>query len=231
MTLFRDTLRSSHFIWNSYVPKHLEEGGHLPNCWLVPEDGKILILPNMPQVQDKLKFSHHSQNTILLRKENKFLRFKNLIFFNKSQQFSCLFNKTKAWVAQITWENMSRALTLAEDVSAASLWLMQGTGSDSCPGEEPNCCSYFSGIHTKQHSCNRDVSSRLPCSSNLNQANVRQPLSCVPKCPCLLWWNKSTPRHYYCPSLNSISLLRHSLLKYRFLYLMNVTFLPSFCTI
>lgn len=79
-----------------------------PRAWQDP-----LFSPTSYKLKANTNFSHPKQNTIPLRKENKSLRFKSISsfqIFNKSLQFFCLINKTKVWVAKITYENRSMAL-------------------------------------------------------------------------------------------------------------------------
>lgn len=49
-------------------------------------------------------------------------------------------------------------------LSSFSLFNAEHRLWQSCSSEEANYCSCFSGMCKKQHSCNRDVSSSLPCS-------------------------------------------------------------------
>lgn len=99
------------------------------------------------------------------------LKTSTLSKFLTNHKFSCLFNKIR-----FEWPRSPEKTALwpcPQGLVSDTCWRFLSSFSlfnarhrlwQSCPGEEPNCWSYFSGLHTKQHSCNRAVSSRLPCS-------------------------------------------------------------------
>lgn len=106
-----------------HLNKHIHPYYTSPSTWrrMVIRDLPALLLsprgrqaplptPATLQAQDKPKSSHHSENTILLRKEKiSLLNWKTSVLFqifSKSQQF----NRTKTWATQMAWENSYMAL-------------------------------------------------------------------------------------------------------------------------
>lgn len=84
-------------------------------------------------------------------------------------------------------------MTLAEDVSAASVCLVRDTGSDKVVLVKNLITAHISLASLQNSTATTGLFlPDCPVASILNQANVIRPLSCVPKCLCLSWLNKST---------------------------------------
>lgn len=125
----------------------------------------------------KLKTNPNSATTVkipLLKKENKPLKFKNFSSFkfltNHNSFLACLIRRRFEWHRSpektAPWPCPHSLVidTCWRCLSSFSLFNAEHRLWQSCPSEGPNYCSYFSVIHTKQHSCNRDISCSLPYS-------------------------------------------------------------------
>lgn len=165
MSWFRYTLRrSSHFIWRTYIPKHLERSGHLPHCWLFAEAGKLLYPPQGKPGTVKIPFSWGRKISLLGLKPSlsKFLT--NHDSFPAClirQRFECHRSPEKTGLCLCPHSLVIK--TWGRCLSSFSLFSAEHRLWQSCSGEETNYCSCFSGMCKKQHSCKQGCFFQ-PCS-------------------------------------------------------------------